>query len=748
MDLDRPEANERRLAENIHQEQQPNIHCPEEILYSDSSQGTDEFLRGCFEWRSERDMQENTQPGIRERTARPMLLDTTNTDENRDKGIVRILDKHIESATKAGSSEAIIGIIAKAQSNSNPTSVDTKRKRQRTTESVCSSTDSDDTRCNNTSRKRNDRMDDRPRKHTKPLVISSDDNNSTNDTPNEHEKHNTSSTITTTPKRGRGKETESSSDDEPSKEEEDSDYYTFIIHKCNQQPDWKRKHNARGPNFITFDHGDHLHIIFRSGGGGGNVGRAKKRITTYLGATVKGTAEAIATFSKVNLLINFILYLLRYGLKSMHYYGNKVMPIVKQINDLFQAQADEHETVDLDAICRPYIEARKEAKEKKARCGKQKQKNITDIILDQIETLKIQSVCEWERRVDSDFKTQLLREFGVSADSYITRLIKINKMKSTEQIRNKPYIELIADMCGRFTAENYTIDNEREEDLLHFMRCVDYIEYIFDENKLDMIEFFAWLQIIRNKQIKKINTLVIQGPTNAGKSLITRCILEPLKPELIPRENDNSQFKMDQLPNSTAVLFEEPVITPNNVGTWKLIMEGTPTVTDMKNRDKEWIPRTPIFVTTENTITAHIDERETAQINQRIKLFVFKKGIKHNTDSYARTGEIIGREIKAPPGNIEIDHFAYQIVHNWFKIKARIQEIIADKVIDTETYIREEADTTDRIKCIQVLLQKMRAHQELLVIETNKTQNKVLEKRCQSPHTKSGTKEDELSPSY
>lgn len=50
---------------------------------------------------------------------------------------------------------------------------------------------------------------------------------------------------------------------------------------------------------------------------------------------------------------------------------------------------------------------------------------------------------------------------------------------------------------------------------------------------------------------QKINTIVFQGPTNAGKSLLLELLIKELQPEEIRRERDNSAFHLDQLPNAT-----------------------------------------------------------------------------------------------------------------------------------------------------------------------------------------------------
>lgn len=159
-----------------------------------------------------------------------------------------------------------------------------------------------------------------------------------------------------------------------------------------------------------------------------------------------------------------------------------------------------------------------------------------------------------------------------------------------------------------------------------------------------MIEFLVWQEIIKTQRYEKRNTIVLEGYTNAGKSLITENLLFNCKPEEIPREKDNSTFHLDQLPNANYVIFEEPLITPTNVGTWKLLMGRRTIKTDIKHKDKEGIKRIPIWITTA-TITNNVEQNEQIQIIQRIKLFKFKNSIHHSNDSSTINNELRARRI-------------------------------------------------------------------------------------------------------
>lgn len=484
--------------------------------------------------------------------------------------------------------------------------------------------------------------------------------------------------------------TESTSKEETTSVDAKKGAYTFIVHKKYQRDDWK-SNRSKGPtpNFITIDHGDHYHVIFECKGEG-NTSRTRKRITEFLGLDIKGTTESLATFTKIKLLVNFILYCLRYGIRRINKYGSKIMQLTKQIEDLFENQQDEIDAVNLDAICKPYIEENREAREEKKRMGKTKLKTITDVITDLIDEHKISSYGQWETKISKDMKLYLLKEYGLSVESYIKLILRIKKAENTENVRNKTIIEILLEECT-LTKEN----------CIEAIPICNWIEYWMGENDIEIAEILAWTEIIRNKTFKKINGLVLQGPTNAGKSLFIRSLTNCIKPEQIPRENDNSQFKLDQLPTATAAIFEEPLITPNNVGTWKLLLEGATVTTDIKNKDKEPIPRIPIFITTECELDKHIDNREGQQVKQRIKIFKFKKGIKHLNDSTARTAEVERREINACPGQITDLHFLILYIKYWDYIKETQVNLLNTYIQDKENIIKYNTDLDNKIKCMK-----------------------------------------------
>ena len=213
-------------------------------------------------------------------------------------------------------------------------------------------------------------------------------------------------------------------------EEEDitgKQYYTFILHKTNQNPNWQATNRGKpSPNFITFDHGTHYHVLYASDDRGGNGARQRGRIAAYLGATVAGSTEINSTHSKIQFLRRFILYCIRKGIETANRYGTRINQEMKEAYGIFQElfhNRDPNEIQKEIKECKKYIEE----EETFQRLGKNKRRNMVDTITDIIRQYNIKTNADWNIQVDTETKHQLMREYGLSVDNYVQRLIRAKK---------------------------------------------------------------------------------------------------------------------------------------------------------------------------------------------------------------------------------------------------------------------------------------------------------------------------------
>jgi hypothetical protein len=206
-----------------------------------------------------------------------------------------------------------------------------------------------------------------------------------------------------------------------------------------------------------------------------------------------------------------------------------------------------------------------------------------DFISKLITDHKITSYESFQRTLPTDVKIQLLKQLGYVGQNIIKTLIKIHTVESLQTIKTKHFYQILID--------NFSLPHVKDAN-------VSWLGGLFRANSIAVDDFFAKFLAIHSMNITKINSLVLEGPTNTGKSLLANILLSDTKPTRIARERDKSNFHLDQLPNSTSVIFEEPITDQTTVGTWKLLLEGAPIPTDMKHADKELINRLPIFITT------------------------------------------------------------------------------------------------------------------------------------------------------
>ena len=65
-----------------------------------------------------------------------------------------------------------------------------------------------------------------------------------------------------------------------------------------------------------------------------------------------------------------------------------------------------------------------------------------------------------------------------------------------------------------------------------------WLEHIYETNDINIVQFLAWIRIIAERKLDKINTLIFQGPTETRKSLTLNTIFEQLNTGIVTRSGD------------------------------------------------------------------------------------------------------------------------------------------------------------------------------------------------------------------
>jgi hypothetical protein len=193
----------------------------------------------------------------------------------------------------------------------------------------------------------------------------------------------------------------------------------FIIHKTNAAK-IPSPSSTKAPTFAAFDHGDHYHFIFGVTHYN-NANRSLNHVLQFIKTSFPGTAEAHTTLQPIRLIQRFLHYLVRKGLSTFHKYGVKPIQILICIIS-YLSSVDQTDTSTLEP-CSHYIEEKK--KEQKQETIKQRTFSI-DYINNLIDSYKTTSFEDFQRKVPTDIKIQLLKDLGYVGQNIIKSLIKIH----------------------------------------------------------------------------------------------------------------------------------------------------------------------------------------------------------------------------------------------------------------------------------------------------------------------------------
>jgi hypothetical protein len=320
-----------------------------------------------------------------------------------------------------------------------------------------------------------------------------------------------------------------------------------------------------------------------------NASRTLNAIIQFIKTGFEGTTEAHTTLQLVRFHRRFLSYLIRKGIRRFNKYGNRVINILGELTrcllnynispdgldgdisevfshdvpDAFTTTPSPSTTTNIPnpipspssttlCHCAQYTEDKKQASHETIT---QRTFSI-DYISNLIVTHKITSYEPFQRTLPTNIKIQLLKQLGYVGQNIIKTLIKIHTTETLQTIKQQHYYTIIGKNC-----EIQKIQTNN----------IKWLSSLFDANNINIPDFSAHFLLIHSTNITKINTFILKGPTNTGKSLLLNLMLHDTKPTRITREHDKSNFHLDQLPNSMAVVFEEPIFDQTTIGTWKLL---------------------------------------------------------------------------------------------------------------------------------------------------------------------------------
>ena len=125
---------------------------------------------------------------------------------------------------------------------------------------------------------------------------------------------------------------------------------------------------------------------------------------------------------------------------------------------------------------------------------------------------------------------------------------------------------------------------------------------------------------IMNRETAKINTLVLHGESNSGKSLLANSLKAPFPLTAECRAEGNTDFMWQAGLNKMLICLNEPCFEPNKIDQVKLILEGHETEVRVKHNPDEVLNSTPVMITTNKNL-CHLCPEDRPAIENRCITF-------------------------------------------------------------------------------------------------------------------------------
>ncbi|KAF2368535.1 Parvovirus non-structural protein 1 helicase domain [Trinorchestia longiramus] len=393
--------------------------------------------------------------------------------------------------------------------------------------------------------------------------------------------------------------------------------YSFIAYNYTEN---SRTTNNR-PNYVYFNHGDHLHILFCSTPT--NKKRSIERISADLGINPGGIDLCFATNIRVESYKRFILYLHRKGLKSWTIINNGLQALSdvwKYIQQLLKVNKDYRSQDAIDGVenCIQYIAAKREER-KQDSYKKNSYARIEEIIGPIIDEHQCETLSELRNILTTNQIISFFKMWGNRWESLSESLISYKKQGRQQLLQDMNYFDIIA-----LNTETPKVINKA------------WILSVFYTNNINFEDFIAKFIIVREKKLTKINTFTLFGESNCGKSMIIKLLTERLNPTILGKQEDASSFYFQRLLKAGIAILEEPTFTQQNINTYKCLLGGETYVTDVKNHEHQTIPRVPFILTSnEDNIASRCSSVDQDALENR--MFKFTKKINNGLNKRQHT---------------------------------------------------------------------------------------------------------------
>lgn len=140
---------------------------------------------------------------------------------------------------------------------------------------------------------------------------------------------------------------------------------------------------------------------------------------------------------------------------------------------------------------------------------------------------------------------------------------------------------------------------------LEYMNVTESVKMLREwcnHNEIVMEDFVQELFNVLGKRIKKINCFMLEGPADSGKSFIVRSLIPYYIYWGEVRAGTGANFQWMGCVDTSIIICEEPLITRETAEQAKLVLEGAPTMVNIKCKPPALLQPTPVLITSNNPL--------------------------------------------------------------------------------------------------------------------------------------------------
>lgn len=175
-------------------------------------------------------------------------------------------------------------------------------------------------------------------------------------------------------------------------------------------------------------------------------------------------------------------------------------------------------------------------------------------------------------------------------------------------LKYKTHLPQIFDVCSKY-ARDVALRKQCDDRWEYFVNFsdenddagADFLESLLTMNNINVVTFLSSFKFVLQNSHPKIHALVLQGPPNAGKTMLVECMTKPFICGRLSIAGTGSEYYFESLFNTAVNIIEEPFMIPGVIDDFKNILGGQRVLVGKKFQSKQPLSPVPYFITSNHT---------------------------------------------------------------------------------------------------------------------------------------------------